>query len=207
MASDPADPRTLEQAVGEMTVLWNHCQALVFSLFFHSLGVELPKAQSVFFSIRSDAGQRVAAQRLLESSPSDFATRAVDTIEDLAKLSGARNAFIHAIWDFPEGSAVANNWLAVWRKQLGDRDPIQTCDGLIAKLQIIHRDLTQLEEERRSMRSAAQGTLALALPAMPARQGAVQAASLAGPALQQPAAQLDRQQQPPSAQRNEDRHG
>lgn len=189
MADDPVEKRTLQQAVGEMTVLWNHCQAMVFSIFFHSLGADLPKAQSVFFSIPSDRGQRNAARKLLQSSPSDFATRADDAIHDLGELGDLRNAFIHAIWDFSRQSADATSWLGVWNKRLGAGDPIVKCAGLIADLNGLLGRLTALEQESRTNPPPAQGSLALTLPALPAQQVVGQAATTASPALQQPDSQ------------------
>ena len=170
-----------------MTVVWNHCQALVFSLFFHSLGAELTKAQSVFFSIRSDDAQRRVT--LASLGESDFASRAGATINELGKLSGRRNAFIHAIWDFSKGSAAATNWLDIWKKQLGTGDPLAQCEALIVKLEGILATLTELEEEGRTKRSPAQGAFDLQPLVMPVRQVAGQAATTAAPVRPQPDSQ------------------
>jgi hypothetical protein len=194
MASDPEQKRTLEQGVGEMTVLWNHCQGMVFSIFFHSLGADLPRAQSVFFSIPSDKGQRTAARRLLQSLPSDFSNRAGDAIDELGDLGNLRNAFIHAIWDFSKGSA-GTSWLDVWTKRLGPGDPLVKCDKLISDLGEVLAKLTALEDECRTRRPPAQGSLALALPVLPARQVAELGATMATQAQQPPDAQSVPQQQ------------
>jgi hypothetical protein len=201
MSSDPVQKRTLEQAVGEMTVIWNHCQSMVFSIFFHSLGVALPQAQSVFFSIPSDKQQRTAVRRLLESLPSNFSERADDAIEELGDLSGLRNAFIHAIWDFSKGPAGAS-WLDVWTKRLGPGEPIAKCDKLIGDLEKVLAKLTALEVECRTRQPVAQGaSLSLALPVLPSRQAAALGATMAIQAQQQPSAQSVPPQQQPSDQR------
>jgi hypothetical protein len=196
MAGDPAATRTLEQAVGEMTVLWNHCQAIVFALFFRCLGARLRKAQTVFFSIRSDAGQRFTTQALLKDDGSDFSDRAWKAIDELGELAGMRNAFIHGIWDFPQESGIATVWMGTG-KRLAGKDAILECDKLIANLERLHKTLKDLEEEGRTMTGPAQGQLALEPLALPSRQGAAQAATTVAQAQQQPAAQsLPLQQQP-----------
>ena len=113
-----AEPtKTLSEAIGRMTILWNDCQAIVFALFFRLLGVDLPKAKSVFFSITSDRTQRSATSALLATSASDVAARASKAIDAFGGLAGARNAFVHASWHFPERAAVPTNWLDTWAKR------------------------------------------------------------------------------------------
>jgi hypothetical protein len=190
-----AEPmRTLPQAIGDMTILWNDCQAIVFALFFRLLGVDLPKAQSVFFSISSDRGQRSATAALLATSSSDVAARTVKAINAFGELSGARNAFVHAAWDFPEGSAVAVNWLDTWKRQLGN-DPLAKCEELISDLEQHHGVLKALEAEIRAIFSPAQGEAGQDTLSLPLRQGDAQRANSAL-ARQQG----DDQEQPPPHQ-------
>ena len=161
--------KSLPQVIGEMTVLWNDCQAVVFALFFLLLGAPLPKAKSVFFSIPSDLGQRRATQALIDSGTSDIADRAWKAIEAFGKMGGARNAFIHAAWDFPEGSSVARNWQDTWKDDIGGH-PVKKCLELIGRLEIAHINLTNIERELRKALSTAQGgTLPEPLP-LPLRQ-------------------------------------
>jgi hypothetical protein len=184
-----AEPtRSLPEAIGEMTVLWNHCQAIVFALFYRLLGVDLSKAKSVFFSINNDRGQRLVTAALLANASSEVADRAAKAINAFGELSSSRNAFVHSAWHFPEGSAVAINWLDTWKKQLGS-DPLAACEKLISDLERHHGVLKDLLEEIRTMASPAQGELDLEPLAMPLRQGSAQTATAAGQALQQPVPQ------------------
>jgi hypothetical protein len=195
----PGEPRTLEQAIGEMTVLWNHCQATVFAMFSRLLGAQLSKAQSVFFSINNDRGQRRATQALLDFSSSTFASKANKIIERFNDLGTDRNAFIHAIWDFPEGSDIA----IVWRntgKRLSGKEPIAECDRLISDLEKLRRDLDELEEELRTNAPPVQGELGLEQLVKPVRQGSAQSATQANQVRQQSDAQSLPQQQQPSGQ-------
>jgi len=165
---------TLPQAIGQMTILWNDCQAIVFALFFRLLGVDLPKAKSIFFSITNDRTQRSATSALLATSASDVAARASKAIDAFGGLSGARNAFVHASWHFPEGTAVPTNWLDTWAKQIGG-DPLKKCEELIANLEQHYATLKGLEQEMRALPAqdqAPQDTFSL-----PLQQGNAQTAS------------------------------
>jgi hypothetical protein len=199
MADNPEQKGSLEQAIGEMTMAWNHCQAAVFALFSLLLGAQLSKAQSVFFSINSDRGQRRAMQALLDFADVDFAKRAKKAIERFNDLGSDRNGLIHAIWDFPEGSQIATAWRGSWKGMIG-KDPIAESARLMGDLEKLRGDLNALEEELRTNAPPAQGAFTLERLAMPSRQGAAQTATQADTARQQPASQSLPSQQQSSSQ-------
>ncbi|MEQ1942262.1 hypothetical protein ABMA32_07545 [Mesorhizobium sp. VNQ89] len=91
--------------LGHVTITYNEAQAFVLSIFINLSGAERHVARAMFFSIKSDAGQRdmtiaMARARMLDADPveSDNLKSVIAAIEGLSKLAGERNAAIHTMW-------------------------------------------------------------------------------------------------------------
>ena len=85
--------------VGQVTIDWNHVQFWIFCIFWELLEVGFVTADALFFSMKSDRGQRDATSRLIKVSTisGDLKTTLGDLIERTNKLSGRRNDIIHAM--------------------------------------------------------------------------------------------------------------
>lgn len=91
--------------LGHVTIKYNEAQAFVLNIFINLSGAERHVARAMFFSIKSDAGQRemtIAMARALmvddDDAETDECRRVVSAIEALSKLAGERNAAIHTMW-------------------------------------------------------------------------------------------------------------
>lgn len=93
------------KTLGYVTIKYNEAQAFVLHIFINLSGAERHVARTMFFSMKSDAGQRdmtIAMARVLmvneEGEATDECKRVITAIESLAKLAGERNAAIHTMW-------------------------------------------------------------------------------------------------------------
>lgn len=131
-----------------MTMLWNDCQGIVFMIFFYALQAPIIKASAIFFALRSDNTQRDIAAAVLRATPMkpDLSDRAIRAINELGKIAGKRNDFIHAIWHYEEDDKPPKPWLGV-RKGLADKDAIEACVALTEELQDIFVELHTLRKE------------------------------------------------------------
>ena len=97
--------------VGQVTIDWNHVQFWIFCIFWELLEVGFVPADALFFSIRSDKGQRDATSNLIKVSkiPSALKKTLSDLIKRTNELSGRRNAIIHAmifVWEPSEAPVI-----------------------------------------------------------------------------------------------------
>lgn len=90
--------------LGHVTIKYNEAQAFVLHIFINLSGAERHIARTMFFSMKSDSGQRemtVAMARVVmvdDRGITDECKRVVAAIENLSKLAGERNAAIHTMW-------------------------------------------------------------------------------------------------------------
>jgi hypothetical protein len=94
--------------VGRVSIAWNDVQFEIFKLFAAVSGMPEVRAEAVFFALRNDRSQRditlaAALNALLDNG--DLFSRCEAAINDAGKLSGERNAVMHAMWatKYPEG--------------------------------------------------------------------------------------------------------
>lgn len=88
--------------IGAVTIAWNEAQETVFRLFHQLSGMPKPMAEAVFFSLRSDAGQRDIARAVCRECvgmAEEWRSEVISLITDLDRKSGERNAAIHTMWD------------------------------------------------------------------------------------------------------------
>lgn len=93
------------KTLGYVTIKYNEAQAFVLHIFINLSGAERHVARTMFFSMKSDAGQRemtIAMARVLmvddEGKETEECKRVIAAIESLSKLAGERNAAIHTMW-------------------------------------------------------------------------------------------------------------
>jgi hypothetical protein len=170
--------RSLPEAIGEMTVLWNHCQAMIFMLFFHVLKLTPSQAQSIFFRIPSDKHQRrITAALFKELKPSALTEGIVDAIGDLNDVAENRNDFTHAMWHHPDGAEAPTIWLGM-RARLRDKtDLLKECEKLIGTLEGIYARLKSFEIEMRNAPGLVQAVREQGPLVAPVRQADVQTAN------------------------------
>lgn len=93
----------LAHYIGHVTLQWNNVQFWYFILFKTLLLDLAGPAHSLFFSAKSDRGQRDMLQHLaafeMENHP-DLLAEMIALIERGNKLAGKRNAILHAMWNF-----------------------------------------------------------------------------------------------------------
>lgn len=87
--------------IGQVTIAWNDVHHLVYLTFEQLSGLSEEMAESLFFSLRSDAGQRdltmAAARVALQADPERL--KALTTIiNGVGKLAAIRNEAIHTAW-------------------------------------------------------------------------------------------------------------
>jgi hypothetical protein len=91
--------------LGHVTIKYNEAQAFVLHIFINLSGAERHVARAMFFSMKSDAGQRdmtiaMARSLMVDDDYKETAEckQVVSAIEGLSKLAGERNAAIHTMW-------------------------------------------------------------------------------------------------------------
>jgi len=110
---DRAAQRALNEfakTIGMVTIKYNEAQAAVLVIFVLLSDLNRDVARTLFFSVKSDAGQRdmtiaLANTKLAETHPEDR-RNVVAAIENLSSLSGERNAAIHTMWYLDESFPV-----------------------------------------------------------------------------------------------------
>ena len=89
--------------IGRISVAANTVQYFVFNLFWLVCQIDIELARAIFFSVKSDAGQRdmtfaAAKSRLILTEEETLLTRIGKMLDQAGKLAGERNAFIHTMW-------------------------------------------------------------------------------------------------------------
>lgn len=89
--------------IGRISMISNTVQYSVFTLFHILSDTDVEIASAIFFSLKSDAGQRdlvnaVAKVRITETEELALIKKISDAINVAGRLSGERNAFIHTMW-------------------------------------------------------------------------------------------------------------
>lgn len=175
-----APKKSLPRVIGEMTVLWNDCQALIFLMFHRTLALTLPQARAIFFTLRNDNSQRDITAALISASvPDALATRTAASINKFAKMAGSRNAFIHTTWDYSKDPEVAAVWMNERPALTGVTDPVAFCETLISDLQNMYAELDGVKDEIYAALAAALSAVPPEQLAGPLRQGDAQKASSA----------------------------
>jgi hypothetical protein len=89
--------------LGHVTLVWNDCQYMVFSIFHTLSGVSWGKASAIFLALRSDRDRReitLALMKQVLSTKNDEPMREKGTelLGQLAALAGERNLATHTMW-------------------------------------------------------------------------------------------------------------
>lgn len=132
------------KTLGHVTIKYNEAQAFVLFIFSNLLGSERHMAKTLFFSMKSDTGQRemtvALVKALMGEALPDDCREIVGAIENLSSLSGERNAAIHTIWylDEDDGSP-PEYWFVpdpntVPHRKLKDGDALVQFTELLEKL-------------------------------------------------------------------------
>lgn len=101
--------------IGAITIASNAAYEQLFRLFWMASGLPKEAAEAVFFSIKSDSGQRDITRNIVSCSEKvqqDHKSHALEWIRFLEEKSGERNAAIHTMWDGQElidGKAVSSS--------------------------------------------------------------------------------------------------
>jgi len=88
--------------IGAVTIAWNAAHEQLFRLFWMASGLPKEAAEAIFFSIKSDSGQREITRSIIlcsEKVPQEHKSYALEWIDFMGKKSGERNAAIHTMWD------------------------------------------------------------------------------------------------------------
>jgi hypothetical protein len=97
--------------IGRVTVSWGDIHYAVFQLFVEITRMPNALAESIFFTLRSDATQRditsAAAKHVLSE---DLYVRVNTVFRQIAKVAGERNVVVHAMWatHYPSGHVTPN---------------------------------------------------------------------------------------------------
>ena len=103
-----AEEEEYARLIGRVVISWNEVQWAIYCLFLEFCEMDSQRATDVFFSIKNDTSQRamaLAASKALSKHPrqwEDFR----NTIGDLDRLAGERNAAVHTMWGFNLYSAL-----------------------------------------------------------------------------------------------------
>lgn len=152
--------------VGRATIAWSLVQSTVYLLFIMMLGRSHEEAAALFFSIKTDTGQRdmtlALAEARLKTAP-DLIQRYRAAFARVGALAGERNAAIHTLW-LVQGETVTPNPLATHHKRLNVekhreqfarlRESIREVQAEVAAL----FPLTAAEVSERAMREKAAQT-------------------------------------------------
>jgi hypothetical protein len=97
---------TTPTLIGRVSVQWNNCQFWLF-MMFETILDRSPNAETIFFAVRSDRGQRDLVKEVIRNHP-DFDSSVRDglckTIEKFEGLAGARNDILHAMMLLKRGA-------------------------------------------------------------------------------------------------------
>lgn len=91
--------------IGAITIASNAAYEQLFRLFWMASGLSKEAAEAIFFSIKSDSGQRNITRSIISCSKKvqeNHKVNALEWIEFLEKKSSERNAAIHTMWDGQE---------------------------------------------------------------------------------------------------------
>ena len=91
------------QLIGHITILTKQLQSFVMQMFWLASGSGYHTAQTSFFSIKSDTGQRemtlaAVKERLDPAADEALYRRIRSTLSQIGSLSDESNAFIHSMW-------------------------------------------------------------------------------------------------------------
>jgi hypothetical protein len=137
--------------IGKVTIVWNICQSLVYSIFHRLTGMARPNSRAVFFSLKADTAQRDITLALAQSELSDqpqLLAKIVHVIHRLNQLSTERNAAIHTMWailDPKEG--LRPHPQVTHNKTLDINDPWGQFDRLLDKLNSSMKSLSDIQRE------------------------------------------------------------
>lgn len=98
---DPYDE--FAKLIGKVSIEYNQAHSFVFKIFWQLSRLHVDHAKAIFFSIKSDTGQRDLTIAFINSLISDDASKKkniIQSIQNLSKLSSVRNAAIHTIWSY-----------------------------------------------------------------------------------------------------------
>lgn len=93
----------LYESIGAIVVTMNTAHWLVFEMMSLLLNTSREDTVPIYYSLKADAAQRdltlaIAADRLTHPIEAGLLSRISAAVNDLGKLSGVRNAFIHTHW-------------------------------------------------------------------------------------------------------------
>jgi len=100
--------------IGRVTVSWGDIHYAVFRLFVVLTGMPNALAESIFFTLRSDATQReitaTAAKHVLSE---ELFKRVSAVFSQIGSAARERNVAIHAMWatHYPSGHITPNPWV------------------------------------------------------------------------------------------------
>ena len=135
--------------IGRVTVSWGDIHYAVFQLFVELTGMPNALAESIFFTLRSDATQRditaAAAKQVLSE---DLFNRVSAVFKQIAGAAGERNVAIHAMWatHYPSGDITPNPWVTgprLLRKEEFDKQFAK----LEERLKDLFRDVLRLQPD------------------------------------------------------------
>ena len=89
--------------IGRIVVTINTAHWCVFEMMGILLNTSREDTTPIYYSLKADAAQRdltlaIMADRLTDPTEAALAKRIAETINELGKASGLRNAFIHTHW-------------------------------------------------------------------------------------------------------------
>ena len=145
------DWNELYSIVGQIALAMNHNNWLVFEALRLVLNMSREDASSFFYSLKSDSAQRdfamaIINDRLNASGQSALVSRLKTELNELGRLSGIRNGFIHTSWSADETKFVATHGTVPHPKIDWD-DPIKQGKALIRELWEMSHRLIEICDE------------------------------------------------------------
>ena len=143
--------------IGQVTVGWNDVQFWFYAVFRKMLPD--PRAEAIFFAIRTDRAQRDIVRELAENYLSDHPKLLAELktkIEEANQLAGRRNDVLHAIWNL-DPAAAAPEVLLPKKNRMKGKNVLQEINRLnedLRKLEMALVDITNRVESFVRQKSA-----------------------------------------------------
>lgn len=139
MAKPPDPIASHMKLIGQISWAMNSTQIFIFSALMRISKIDEALAQAIFFSIKSDAGQRdiltAIVNYVFRDEPGhDIFVRYQKVISDVNKISGERNAFIHTIWCYGPIEGVAADRTFPKHHRLNSQNVTEQGEKLVANI-------------------------------------------------------------------------
>lgn len=137
--------------IGHLTYVWTNTESLLVHVIAGLLGCDKDRALLVYVTLSTTRARLDLVERLAKSvMPKPARDQILGCTKRLAKLSGERNFYNHALYAFdPENGAISTIQMRISDRgselKIGKRQPLDR--AAISDLQQVIRDLTALNHD------------------------------------------------------------